>query len=342
MDKKSIADEADLKEVIDLNFLQQFQDDFALSMGMASIAVDMQGNPVTRPSCFTRFCMEYTRGSELGAKRCMECDRQGGEESARTGKPSVYECHAGLIDFATPIMLEGRQIGSILGGQVLTEPPDEDKFRKIAGEIGVSPEEYIEAVKEIRVVPRKSVEAAARVLYLVANSLSHLWYHRFKLKSMASKLTDSLGEMAATMEELSATAAEVSDNQTKLNEEIRKVNNISEKINNVLDFIKEIADETRLLGLNAAIEAAKAGEAGLGFGVVAQEIRKLSGDSKETVVKIKEFMDLIKQSVRVTVEMGDSTTLAMRQQASAVEEVTKSIQEIAQMADQLNLLVTEG
>ena len=42
--------------------------------------------------------------------------QKGGEEAARLGRPVVYECHAGLIDFAAPILLEGRQIGTILGG----------------------------------------------------------------------------------------------------------------------------------------------------------------------------------------------------------------------------------
>ena len=61
---------------------------------------------------------------------------------------------------------------------------------------------------------------------------------------------------------------------------------VKSQINEVMDLIKEIADETRLLGLNAAIEAARAGEAGVGFGVVAQEIRNLSNDSTNLVIAL--------------------------------------------------------
>ena len=125
MEEKTVSktkriEELTIQDIFDMDFLQQFQDNFALSVGMTSITVDINGTPVTRPSRFTDFCMKCTRASEIGNKRCMECDRKGGEESARTGRPAVYECHAGLMDFGVPIIVEGRQIGSVLGGQVLT------------------------------------------------------------------------------------------------------------------------------------------------------------------------------------------------------------------------------
>ena len=330
-----------LVDIIDVNFLQTFQDNFAEAVGVASIAVDIEGKPVTTPSNFTTFCMQHTRGSEVGSKRCMVCDSEGGEESARTGKPAIYDCHAGLVDFAAPIMLEGKQIGTILGGQVLTSDPDESKFRQIAQEIGVDPDEYMKSLSEIKQVPRKSVEAAAHVLYLVANTLSKMWYQQSKLRNMAGIINDSVIQISATMEELAASASDVSANQSSLNTEINNVNVVSGKINEVMDFIKEIADETRLLGLNAAIEAARAGEAGLGFGVVAQEIRKLSGDSKQTVGKIKEFTTIIQQSVDKTVAMGSATSLTVEQQAAAIEEVTASIEEVTGMAEELYTLAND-
>ncbi|WP_093794887.1 PocR ligand-binding domain-containing protein [Sporomusa acidovorans] len=330
-----------IQDIIDVEFLQDFQDSFAEALGVASVTVDIDGNPVTKPSNFTKFCIEYTRGSKAGLARCMECDRKGGAESARTGKPAIYDCHAGLVDFGSPIMLEGRQIGSILGGQVLTSSPDEAYYRKVAQEIGVDPDNYIDALREVKQISRKNLEAAAKMLYLVANTVSKVGYQQYKLKDMAGLINDSIVKISATMEQLAASATDVNNNQNALNEEIQNVNVISGKINEVMDFIKEIADETRLLGLNAAIEAARAGQAGLGFGVVAQEIRKLSGDSKETVGKIKEFTTIIQQSVNKTVTMGQATSVTVEQQAAAIEEVTASIQEVTSMTEQLHALANE-
>ena len=334
--------EIKLTDVIDLEFLQQFQDDFAKGVGLASVTVDPEGKPLTDPSRYTRFCMDYTHSTECGDKRCAESHRKGGEEAARSGKPVVYECHAGLIDFAAPIMLEGRLIGTILGGQVLTDAPQEQKYRKIAKEIGVDEEGYVEAVQEIRQLSRESIESAANVLFLVANSMSKSAYQQLKLKAMADTLSDNLHQVSATMEELAASATDISGNQASLNNEIKNVNTVTGKIDEVMEFIKDIADETRLLGLNAAIEAARAGEAGLGFGVVAQEIRKLSADSKETVGKIKDLTTIIKASVDKTVQMGGETTSTIEQQAAAIEEVTASVQEITSLTEQLNDLANEG
>ena len=328
-----------ISEILDLEFLQKFQDYFAKSLGVASTTVDMEGKAIINPSEFTRFCMELTRGSEEGARRCEICDRDAGVESVQTGRPYVYECHAGLVDFAAPIMLKGKQIGTILGGQILTEEPDEEKFRQIAREIGVDPDEYIDALRQIKPASRESVEAAAELLYLFAGQLSRTSYQQYELRAIINILHDSLSQIAASMQQMAASAVEVSSNQMSLNEEIQNVDTMSEEINEVVEFIKEIADETRLLGLNASIEAAKAGTAGLGFGVVAEEIRKLSSDSKETVTKIREFLNNIRNSVDKTVNMGAGTMMNAEQQAAAIEEVTASIEEISALAETLKEIV---
>ena len=334
-------DKITLTDVIDLGFLQQFQDDFAKGVGVASVTVDAVGKPVTNPSSYTRFCMDFVHSTDCGDKRCAESHHKGGDEAARTGKPVVYECHAGVIDFAAPIMLEGRHIGTILGGQVLAEEPIEDKYRKVAKEIGVDEEGFIEAVKDVRILSRERIEAAANVLFIVANNMSREAYQKMKLQTASETLSDGIGQISATMQELAASASTVSHTQTNLNNEIKNVNTVTGKIDEVMDFIKDIADETRLLGLNAAIEAARAGEAGLGFGVVAQEIRKLSDDSKQTVGRIKELTTIIKESVEKTVVMGNATTETIEQQAAAIEEVTASVEEINSLTDELTVLATE-
>ena len=336
--KKIDLDSLRLEDVIDIEVLQRFQDDFAKGMGLASVTVDQNGVPVTRPSGYTNFCLDYTHSTEVGDKRCAKSHKRGGEEAARLGKPFVYECHAGLIDFAAPIILEGHLLGTMLGGQVLINKPVNEKYEKIAKEIGVDQEGYLEAVNEINILDKERIEAAANVLFVVANNMSESAYHQRQLQASVDTLTDSLHQISATMQELAASATDVSDNQVKLNSEIKNVDEVTNQINEVMDLIKEIADETRLLGLNAAIEAARAGEAGLGFGVVAQEIRNLSSDSKKTVSTIKEFTNRIRQYVDTTVTMGGNTLSTVEQQAAAIEEVTASVEELTSMAEQLSRL----
>ena len=328
-------DNIKVQDIFDMEFLQEFQDNFARSLGMTAVTVDINGNPVTKPTDWTDFCMNYTRNSPIGNQRCMECDRRGGEESARTGRPAVYECHAGLMDFAAPIILNGKQIGSILGGQVLTEPLNEDKFRKIAGEIGVDPEKYVEAVRKIKYMPKKNLEAAAQVLYLMANAFSKMGLYKYHLKGMSESINDTVMHVSAAMEELAASAHDVNDNQKELNKEIKNVDAISSKINEFTSLIKNIAKQTRLLGLNASIEAARAGTAGAGFGVVAEEIGKLADNSSDTVDKIQEFTGKINESVTETVAKGEATSQIVDQQSIAIEGAAKDLMALSETATKL-------
>jgi ligand-binding sensor protein len=330
-----------LKDVIDIELLQRFQDNFAESMDVASVTVDMDGKPVTKPSSYTSFCMNYTQSTDIGKNRCAQSHKRGGEEAAKTGRPYIYKCHAGLIDFAAPIIVDGMQIGTILGGQVLTSKPKEDQFRVTANEINVNDDKYVEAVNKVKITQEKNIKAAAEVLFIVANSLSQIGYHKTKIKGMSSDLVENFSQISATMEELAASSVTVSNNQEVLNTEIMNVKNVSEQINSILDSIKSIADQTKMLGLNAAIESARAGEAGKGFGVVATEIRKLSQNSKETAIQISKLTKEIQDSVQKTLEISRSTMENTEQQSAAIEETTASVEELSALTTELDNIVNE-
>ncbi|MDP4089771.1 MAG: PocR ligand-binding domain-containing protein [Bacillota bacterium] len=343
MIKKTAAGDLDTKEleisdVIDINLLQTFQDNFATGMNIASVTVDKNGNPVTKPSSYTRFCMDFTHSTKVGDGRCALSHKKGGEETARTGRPYIYTCHAGLIDFAAPILVDGHLIGTILGGQILTSAPDEIKFRKTADEIGVDQEGYVKAVKNVYMTKEENVKAAAEVLFIVANALSKTGYEQLRLSTMSQTLSDNFSQISATMEELSASSVNVTNNQHNLSNEINNVRQLSLEINAVLDSIKSIADKTKMLGLNASIEAARAGEAGRGFGVVATEIRTLSQNSKETALKIMDLTYKIQESVRKTMDTSNATLETTEQQSAAIEEVTASLTELSTLADDLNTM----
>lgn len=328
-------------DVINLEMLQKFQDNFAEGMDIASVTVDINGTPVTKPSSYTQFCEAFTHSTTVGDNRCAESHRKGGEEAVRTGRPYIYTCHAGLIDFAAPIMVNGVQIGTILGGQVLTKKPDEPRYRQTAKEIGVDEDGYVSAVNKVKVTEEKNIRAAAEVLFIVANALSQIGYQQLRLGSMSGELTESFSQISATMEELSSTSVTVTENQQTLNSEILNVQKISEQINTILDSIKSIADETKMLGLNAAIEAARAGEAGRGFGVVATEIRTLSQNSKETAMKIMNLTSEIQASVKKTLDISNSTLSNTEQQSAAIEETNASVEELLGLTMELNKLANE-
>ncbi|HWR42285.1 sigma 54-interacting transcriptional regulator [Sporomusa sp.] len=214
-----------LQDLIDSSFLQEFQDNFALSVGVASLIEDNQGQALTCPSCFSTFCKEIIRTSTVGLKRCLDADMRGAAEALRTAKPAVYECHTGLIDFAAPIILNGKVLGTIFGGQVLTEAPTEDRCRRMARELGVDADKYIAAIKEIPVVAKEKVQAAAKVLFSVANTLSKNAYQTLKLKENNREIVLSYNRLENIFNTMSDGVLIIDDNGI-----VKQVNVIAEEI----------------------------------------------------------------------------------------------------------------
>lgn len=224
--------------------LQRLQDLFSTATGVAACIVDTEGNHVTEDSNFLDFCIKYTRGSEIGLKRCQKCDLEG---------VGTYFCHAGLMDFAADIVVEGEKLGAIVGGQVLPAPPDFDKFRKVAEEIGVDPDEYIEALKKVPVKTEQSIRASADLMKEMINMLvnSESIRHRDKNK------------IGTIDQEIEVTTKNV------------------EQIEGMVQDLTKVSRKQNILALNASIEAARAGEAGRGFNIVAGEMGKLSSMATE-------------------------------------------------------------
>jgi len=161
------------------------------------------------------------------------------------------------------------------------------------------------------------------------------------LREMADTLSRGLEEVSAVIQELAASSMSITSNEQQLNSDIMDIFRLSEEINDVLAFIKQIADETKMLGLNAAIEAARAGEVGRGFGVVAEEIRKLSDESRTTVTKIKGLTDEIKHKVDDTVKGSELTMRSSEEQAAATQEMSASVQEITSLSEELGKMAQD-
>ena len=331
-------DNIKLLDVIDRNMLQSLQDAFAKATGMAALATDEDG-PVTELSNATDFCIKYTRNSPVGCERCNKCDLDGGKEANRTGRPSVYYCHAGLVDFAAPIILNGKHIGSLIGGQVLTEAPDEEKFRRIAAEIGVNPDDYIAALRKVKIVPKEQVDAAANLLYQMANALSEAGYQ--KLIALEGK-----NNSAARLSELNAKQSEL-DNQIdnimseinylkKLFDEVKTSALDSEKsINSTDSIVKSIetaSTQLTLISFNASIEAKRAGAAGAGFNVIAQEVRTLADTNTKQAGEVEDTLNDIKKVItninKQLIDMEESV-IKNTQAVEALRALIKSANNIA-------------
>ncbi|HHW54816.1 MAG: PocR ligand-binding domain-containing protein [bacterium] len=189
-----------LRDVVDVNALQEIQDRFSDATGLASIIVDYQGKPVVRYSNFSDFCARV-RQTASGRQGCEQSDAHAGLEAARQGRPYIYCCHMGLVDIAAPIIVQGQYLGSIMAGQVLAEDDQLLLLERIARpgiNLALEPELKF-LLKKIPLMPFAKIKAAGQLMYTIANSIAE--------KGVASLIQEELHEQKIRlMEEMKSRA----------------------------------------------------------------------------------------------------------------------------------------
>ncbi|TGE38370.1 chemotaxis protein [Desulfosporosinus fructosivorans] len=156
-----------------------------------------------------------------------------------------------------------------------------------------------------------------------------------KILEVSEVLAGSLLQISTTIGQISFGIQDVVVSSSEILSHVALVNEENTKADEILKFIKTIANQTNLLGLNAAIEAARAGDVGRGFSVVANEIRKLSTTSKESIDKINEFLDKTKNSISSIHQQVKNVHDVFQEQAAGMEEITASLQELSATAEYL-------
>lgn len=105
-----------LESLLNLERLQALQENLAKALDMAFVTVDYRGSSVTESCGFTDFC-NLMRKHEKYGHLCNQCYAHGGLNATIAGKPHIYQCHSGLVEFAIPLMVNGKYMGAVMGGQ---------------------------------------------------------------------------------------------------------------------------------------------------------------------------------------------------------------------------------
>ncbi|MHB8073215.1 methyl-accepting chemotaxis protein [Desulfosporosinus fructosivorans] len=219
--------------------------------------------------------------------------------------------------------------------------------------------ELEKALHEIDSLQRRVSEASqalAATSEETAASASEMNEATAQISNNASEAAQFSGQVDALAQEgarkiqmISETILRLAGMTSEMKGKMTELDHSSARIASVTDVIKEIASQTNLLALNAAIEAARAGESGRGFGVVAEEVKKLATHSEQSVKEISALIMLTKQNTLAVNQSIAQTTDAMQIAAAEASEVVgrfgdimsainASIQQVQGIAQQIDAL----
>lgn len=269
-----------------------------------------------------------------------------------TRRDEVGELARSFDDMTAMLGVVGDQANAIADGHLTSTALDQD----IPGQLGASFATMIDAQRTMVSKLRASSErlaSAAGGLSTVSEQVGASAAHTADQASLASEngdaVSDSVSTVAAAVEEMNATIRSVAQSATEASDvageavtvanrssvSISNLAKSSEEIGGVLTVIHSIAEQTNLLALNATIEAARAGEAGKGFAVVASEVKDLAMQTAKATEEIGKRISVIHQDMTTAVDANDTITETIERInelsgliASAVEEQSATTSEI--------------
>lgn len=178
-------------------------------------------------------------------------------------------------------------------------------------------------------------DATATAVEQLTASVTHI----AESASSAAKMTTEAGlasrRLASDVRESAQEIAMIATTIEQLDKVLKVLDSRSTEISNIVGVIKEIADQTNLLALNAAIEAARAGEQGRGFAVVADEVRKLAERTGSSTVEIGSMIRQIQDETKAAVESMDTAVLQVHRGVEKSQAVTVSIAHIETSAQEV-------
>lgn len=162
-----------------------------------------------------------------------------------------------------------------------------------------------------------------------------------RLRAISDEILQALEKANARVAVITDSSEGLSNISDKLLTQSTHAMNEVKNTDDVLNFIKRVADQTNLLGLNAAIEAARAGDKGLGFAVVADEIRKLSHETVSSTEKIRQTLTNIQSSVNEITTTIQEVVAIGHEQAASTDEISALMTKIEAMSKELNKYAAE-
>lgn len=181
-----------LLDLVEIEKLDEILEKLTLATGVSCIITEVDGKPLTKPQNFTSLCTKFCRSTAEGRKKCYLSDQYGGKVSAENKSFVIYECfNAGLMDCASPIIVNGYHIASVLMGQVLDKKIDRETAVNRAKSIGVKDiDGYLLELEKVPLVGADKLTKIAGLMEVITRTISELAIQNYIIQKRSRRYLD--------------------------------------------------------------------------------------------------------------------------------------------------------
>jgi len=163
-----------IEELIDIEALKDIFERFSTLTGYTSGFVKQDTREVLISTGWTKICKSFHREAKSSVDICTQSNIELTRNLEETHQISMKECQHGMVDGATPIIIDGEHLADIFSGQVLFQKPDIEKFKLSASEFGYDIKSYIEALEDVKVTSKEKLHEVLEFLSAIAKIIAEL------------------------------------------------------------------------------------------------------------------------------------------------------------------------